>query len=95
MISTRLELLVRLLLPCLLLAAQSLALAHEFDHQQAGDGNSCVICPVSSNVEAAATDSGPVCSPESPRTEVLTRPEPICSDFRAVVTLARAPPFSL
>jgi hypothetical protein len=46
-----------LLLICVFLAAQSLALAHEFDHFAAGDSSSCVICPAGSNLQAAATNS--------------------------------------
>jgi hypothetical protein len=47
-----------LLLFCIFLAAQGLSFAHELDHHASGDSNSCVICPLGSNVEAAATDSG-------------------------------------
>jgi hypothetical protein len=46
-----------LLLLFVTLAAQSLAFAHEFDHLAGGDNSPCLICPLGSNVEAAATES--------------------------------------
>jgi hypothetical protein len=83
---------ILLLLPCLMLMAQSLALAHEFDHLAAGDGNPCVICPVSSNVEAAAMDCGETRLPQAPSAQVSFAPNTIRTDATRLIAVARAPP---
>ena len=81
-----------LLLICIFLAAQSLVLAHEFDHFATGDGSSCVICPVGSNLQAAATNTTDVFALTAP---AATRP--VCPNHlsKAIVSpgfSARAPP---
>jgi len=85
----------RLLLLCVLLAAQSVTFAHEFDHSAAGDGAPCTICKAGSNLNAAAADTGGFFPAETPDT-----PQPCLQDsirphvFRVLVP-ARAPPSSL
>jgi hypothetical protein len=81
-----------LLLIGVFLAAQSLALAHEFDHLATGDGNSCVICPAGSNLQAAATNSIDLFELTAP---AATRP--VCPNHLSKATIssgfsARAPP---
>lgn len=81
-----------LLLFCIFFAAQTLALAHEFDHKVSGDNGSCVVCPVGSNLEAAATNSSELFALTAP---AATRPS--CPDHfsKALVSTgfsARAPP---
>ena len=81
-----------LLLICIFVAAQSLAIAHEFDHVSTGDGNSCVICPVGSNLQAAATNSTDLFTRTAP---VTIRPACHRHLSKAVVSTsfsARAPP---
>jgi hypothetical protein len=81
-----------LLLICVFLAAQSLALAHEFDHFATGDNSSCVICPAGSNLQAAATDSTDLFALTAP---AATRPVYPCHFSNIEVTSgfsARAPP---
>ncbi|MBT8059823.1 MAG: hypothetical protein KJO33_09515 [Gammaproteobacteria bacterium] len=84
-----------LILPCLLLMAQSLAFAHEFDHPAAEEGNPCVICPLGSNVEAAATDSGSALSPELAPVAVFFLCEHVRAGSRTIGPDARAPPYPL
>ena len=81
-----------LLLICIFVAAQSLALAHEFDHFATGDSSSCVICPVGSNLQAAATDSTDLFALIAP---AATRP--VCPYHLSNIAVtsgfsARAPP---
>ena len=81
-----------LLLFCIFFAAQTLALAHEFEHPASGDNGSCVVCPVGSNLEAAATNSADLFARSAP---VATRPD--CAEHfsKAAVSKgfsARAPP---
>ncbi len=84
-----------LLLPCLLLMAQSLALAHDFDHQAAEDGSRCVICPVGSNVETGAVDCGETQLLESPAALTSYAPDTVRLDSFRIFAVARAPPASI
>jgi hypothetical protein len=81
-----------LLLPCLMLMAQSLALAHDFDHLAVGDGNPCAICSVSSTVEAVAVDCGETQLPQAPSAPVACGPHAGRTDATRIVAIARAPP---
>jgi hypothetical protein len=81
-----------LLLFCLLLAAQGIALAHQLDHLATEDSSSCVICPVGSNIQAAALDSGDISGPGK---YTAIRPVSIghlCVTEVATGSSARAPP---
>jgi hypothetical protein len=81
-----------LLLISIFLAAQSLALAHEFDHLAMDDGSACVICPAGSNLQAAATDSSDLPVLAAP---AATRPDCPQHFSKAAVSKgfsARAPP---
>lgn len=84
-----------LLLLCVMLAAQSLAFAHEFDHLASGDNSPCLICPMGSNVEAAAAESGHMLMPQVSVT-VESAP-PVCARPNAfsIAAPARAPPHIL
>ena len=81
-----------LLLLFVTLAAQSLAFAHEFDHLGAGDNSPCLICPLGSNVEAAAAESGHTLMPQVSVT-VESAP-PVCTRPNAfsITAPARDPP---
>jgi len=81
-----------LLLFCIFFAAQSQAVAHEFDHLASGDNGSCVVCSVGSNLEAAATNSADLFALTAP---AATRPAGPDHLSRAAVSTgfsARAPP---
>ena len=84
--------LLLLLLSCALMAAQGLAFAHDFDHHPSGDNSSCVICPVGSNLESAAADSGNAFTQIAPITMGPHRFDPIARDAYSIVSAARAPP---
>ena len=81
-----------LILLCVTLAAQSLAFAHEFDHLGSGDTSPCLICPLGSNVEAAAAESGHTPMPQVSVT-VESAP-PVCARPNAfsITAPARDPP---
>jgi hypothetical protein len=76
----------------LMLAAQGGAFAHEFDHLSAGDYDPCLICPIGSNVETAAADSGAAVTAIILYT---AKPPGTCTfrvDSRFIRTTARGPP---
>jgi len=81
-----------LLLLGLMLAAQSLALVHGFDHAAAGGSSQCVECAVGSCVEAAVTDAGDrwTSIPAPAAAPVLTGS--VRKDSPAVAPIARGPP---
>jgi len=81
-----------LLLICVFLAAQSLALAHEFDHLSTGDGSSCVICPLGSNLQAAAANSTDPFTLMPLVTTRLSCPNHISETAISTGFSARAPP---
>jgi len=83
---------LRLGLLSLLLAAQSLLIAHELDHFSAGDTSLCAVCSISSgtdspvHVEQLPPDSMPVSPNER------TRPHTVSIKVITTPLTARAPP---
>jgi len=81
-----------LLLFCMVLVAQGLAIAHEFDHLASGDNSSCLICSAGSNLEAAATDSGNLLAQYAPLTSKPQHFDYFGKDAFSDTSWARAPP---
>jgi hypothetical protein len=81
-----------LLLIGIFLAAQSLALAHEFDHLGVGDGGSCVVCPAGSNLDAAATDSSGLFALTAPAASRPASPDHFNKPSVSKGFSSRAPP---
>lgn len=81
-----------LLLLALMLAAQNLALIHDFDHLASGGSSPCLVCSIGSSFEAAVVDSGDrlISMPVPAAVPVL--PGSVRTDSLAVVPVARGPP---
>ena len=81
-----------LLLLGLMLAAQNLALIHDFAHSAAADSSPCLVCTIGSNVETAAADFGGQLSTIPAPAAVPALTDSFRFDSFAVVPVARAPP---
>lgn len=77
---------------CLLLAAQSLSLAHELDHMGLGEASLCAVCSVSHGLDtpAYADDAIPESGPA--RITAESQPAPVRVHRSAAPATARAPP---
>lgn len=84
-----------LLLFCIFLAAQGSSLVHEFDHLVTGDSSSCLICPLGSNVQAAASDSADLPAVTAPAATWPGRSELLGDDAFSIENSARGPPSSV
>ena len=94
-LTTRWATALRVLLLLVLLAGQSAAFAHEFEHALPAHDSACLSCSAGHNLQAAGTATAP---PEAARTTALP-PEadtPVTADTRFLAAYrGRAPPASV
>ena len=85
----------RVLILAVLLLAQGLLLAHEFDHFGTTDSGLCAVCQAGNSLHTPAIASSPPPADATSAPAWFAPPLPECRDASARPHSARAPPLAL